>query len=414
MKKNKTLLLWVLVGISTAALIGVGAYSWIKSDGAKGQFSGERDTDEYRSDGGSETLQNEATDKGNLLSPNNCSGMGSVELTNYPMDVEDFKFIVPYGLMTYNHVTPIDHQYFEPTDRSLPRDTYEVYAMADAKIVEISSRESGVGGEEYRIVFMHTCTFLTYFDLVTKLTPDIESEFNSKKSGTYAIVDIDVTAGQQIGWIGGQTLDFAVWNTEMELEGFSIPSHYDSEPWKIYTADPYDYYSDEIMQTMIDKNLRTDEPISGQIDYDQEGKLIGNWFKDGTEGYGSGSEYWKGHLSISPEHLDPDAIIASFGDFNGEPRQYAVKDPTPYPTEASQDSGLVKYELYDWQYYTSSGETWDRNSLEQDLELRPTEQLAGCVAFELVGEKQLFMEIFSNSSCSSVSALTDDASIYRR
>ena len=52
--------------------------------------------------------------------------------------------------------------------------------------------------------------------------------------------------GQLIGKIGKQTLDFAVWDTEKPLSGFVIPEHYEREPWKIYTANPFDYFTDEI------------------------------------------------------------------------------------------------------------------------------------------------------------------------
>jgi hypothetical protein len=92
------------------------------------------------------------------------------------MNEEDFAFIIPYGLMIGNHVTPIDHQYFSPTVFNSPRDAYDVYAMADGKIVNIQKRMTE-RGEEYRLVFMHTCTFFTYFDLVTSLTTQIQEEF---------------------------------------------------------------------------------------------------------------------------------------------------------------------------------------------------------------------------------------------
>ena len=200
----------------------------------------------------------EAVKKGMSLSNNKCEGKGSVVLKNLPMKEEDFAFITPYGLMVGAHVTPIDHQYFEPTNRALGRDSYPVYAMADGKIVDMQHRLiSSSNTDEYRIVFAHTCTFFTYFDLVTSLAPRIKGEFDKNNNNNYASVNIDVKAGELIGYIGGQTLDFAVWNTENILSGFVVPSHYESEAWKIHTTDPYPYYSEELKAIYLKKILHS-------------------------------------------------------------------------------------------------------------------------------------------------------------
>lgn len=175
----------------------------------------------------------EAVKAGQDLSHGNCSGEGPGTLTRSPMDPDDFSIIIPYGLMVGGHVTPIDHQYFAPKDYKSPRDAYEVYAMADSHLVDIGPR-TNERGTEYRLVFSLTCTFLYYYDLVTSLAPDIKAEYDKKKNASgYAVVDIPVKAGQLIGKIGGQTLDFAVWDTTKPLTGFVNPASYVGERWKI-------------------------------------------------------------------------------------------------------------------------------------------------------------------------------------
>jgi len=352
----------------------------------------------------------------------NCEGSGSVELGTSPMDEEDFEFIIPYGLMVGGHVTPIDHQYFQPVDMNSPRDAYEVYAMADGKIVEIQHRYdppseyNSSGVDEYRIVFMHTCTFYTYYDLVTSLAPDIQSEFDAHKEKNYASLDITVNEGLLIGYIGGQTLDFAVWDTEIQLGGFVIPEHYSSEAWKIHTADPYHYYSADLLEFLTEKNIRTAEPIAGRIDYDIDGRLIGNWFVEGTNWYQGASDYsyWETHLSIVYDHLDPTAVMVSIGDFDGEAKQFAVKGNIPDPSDVSKSDGLIKYDLIDFQYYTASGEAWDRMSWTKGLTLQEAQQEHGCVLLKMIEDRSLKMEVFPNRSCSQASGFTKNSVMYER
>src|SRR5437773_6768911 len=89
--------------------------------------------------------------------------------------------IIPYGWMVNQHVTPIDHEYFAPLNWDSPRDSYEVRAPADGYITQIQHRTSdyssfthGKATDEYRVIIAYTCTFLSYFDLITSLSPDIQ------------------------------------------------------------------------------------------------------------------------------------------------------------------------------------------------------------------------------------------------
>lgn len=367
--------------------------------------------------------ETEAVKAGKILSHNSCEGTGSVTLTHLPMKEQDFAFLIPYGLVVGAHVTPIDHQYFSPTVFNSPRDTYEVRAMADGVIVDIQRRSGGSlpgassSSEEYRIVFMHTCTFFTYYDLVTSLAPKVKAEFERVQSGVSTEgLKYKVKAGELGGYIGGRTLDFAVWDTEKPLTGFVNPESYESELWKIYTADPYDYYSDELKEILTKRNLRTAKPIAGKIDYDIDGKLIGNWFEEGTNGYEGKerSKYYAGHLSIAPDHLDPNGIIVSLGDFGGEPKQFAVPAGSPDPSQVSTESGLVKYDLVDFVYKTGDGKFWDRNSLSRGLTLEPSGEGHGCVLFLLVESRKLRVESFPGVKCTSVSGFTAKAKYYVR
>lgn len=372
-----------------------------------------------KNDSSEEGLPISALGAGRRLSNNKCSGEGPGTLTHLPMDLADFSIIIPYGLMIGGHVTPIDHQYYSPMVFNSPRDTYPVYAMADSRLVDIQPRDTD-RGREYRMVFSMTCTFLYYYDLVTSLGPDIQTAYENQGFGG---LDLEVKGGQLIGRIGGQTLDFAVWDTTKPLTGFVNPDSYQAENWKIYTADPLDYVTAQIKEKMLAKYIRTVEPRSGKIDHDIDGRLIGSWFLEGSNGYaGSGGtqnqNYAAGHLSISPEHIDPTAFLVSFGNYQGQPQQFSISRSAPSPAEVSVETGLVKYALIGWQYLEgNTGRFWDRTSFPSVLPLTVVNRgfpSQGCVLFQLVEDRQLKMEAFPNQSCSAVSAFTSAANFYER
>jgi len=371
--------------------------------------------------------ESEAIKEGKALSNNQCEGEGvPYKLSASPMKPEDFSIIVPYGLMVGGHVTPIDHQYFSPKDYKSKPDAYEVLAMADATIVDITTRPRPFG-QEYRMVFTISCTFFYYYDLVTSLSTDIQKTYDDTTSdkANKKTINIPVKAGQVIGRIGGQTLDFAVWDTTKPLQGFIVPEHYQAERWKIFTADPLDYYTDELKSFILSRYVRTAPPISGKIDYDIDGRLIGNWFLEGTNGYegdrqAANGAYWRTHLSFSPNLYAPDWFEVSIGDFetfkSGEGSQFVTSTNMPNPKDVSVDSGLVKYQLHDFSYTKDNGASWDQNSLAKNIGIKPNTQgnSHNCALVQMLETRKIKFEAFKGKSCASVSAFSANAKIYTR
>jgi hypothetical protein len=55
---------------------------------------------------------------------------------------------------------------------------------------------------------------------------------------------------------------------------------------------------------MLSRLIRSAAPVSGKVDFDLDGKLIGGWFQEGTKFYEQGpGRYWLGtwqsHLTTS-------------------------------------------------------------------------------------------------------------------
>src|SRR3989344_9501203 len=181
---------------------------------------------------GTLSTNSNAVEIGKKFSNGNCVGSGKKLMTTSPMKPEDVQMILPYGTMVGAHVIPTSHQYLEPWDRNLGRDKYEVRAAMDATLYSISRRaqnvESGqIRPEEFQLWFAITCTHFYYYDLITSLSPELQRIFDQeKRQDDYAYVNIQVKAGQVVGKIGAQTLDYGVWDTELPpAAGILVPEH---------------------------------------------------------------------------------------------------------------------------------------------------------------------------------------------
>jgi hypothetical protein len=377
-----------------------------------------------------------------MIAEGNCEGVGSTTIAT-PMRMSQVGFISPYGLMVGGHVTPVDHQYYYGLSINSPRDAYDVLAPADGFIVSIMHRGSKENtplntanvpsSDEYRIVIAHSCSFMTYVDLVTSLDPSIKSQLIKDYDpikDAYIYPKIAVKKGQVIGHIGGQSLDYAVWDLSKPLSGFANRTAYDiAEPWKLYTVPPTDYLDPSIKKQVIAKYARTTAPIDGKIDYDQDGKLIGTWFVQGTNGYAGSvgehkTDYYIGHLSFAPDNLDPKTIVVSTGSYPvlvhdpgpGYPSQFWVKGNSPNPANVTPKTGLVKYELVTiGRYVKANGSEWDNNSLPGSaLKAAPGSQVQGVALVQMLEKGKIKVEFFAHKTAGQVSGFDSGAQIYDR
>lgn len=342
-----------------------------------------------------------------------CEGEGPIQLTHPPMDPAVVVSFTPLGSLAGGHVTPIDHAYLYPPFESAA-DAYPVVMMGDGYIKEIQRRVHDEGmpsqREEFRLVFQHTCTFFSYVDLVRVLAPDIEAAFPDLQSQNHAYGHHFVPAGHEIARIGGQSLDVAVYNEELPLTGFISPELYDREPWKIYTDDFLAYLPADVREQILALSPRTMEPLGGKIDHDVPGHLMGNWFREGTNGYAGASDhqYWDGHLAFVPDAFDPTHLKLSLGNFEGEARQFSVRGNGPDFATVNADSGPVAYELVPQKIYNAPTASAGPS---QDAADGP---VLGVVLVEVLEGERLRVQVFPGQAADAVSGFTDEAQIYER
>jgi hypothetical protein len=241
--------------------------------------------------------------------------------------------------------------------------------------------------------------------------------------GENAEVRIPVSAGQLLGWIGGRTLDFSVVNSEVTLSGFIVPEHYAAEAWKIHVVDPFDYSDEPLRSQLLALNVRTAEPRGGEIDYDIDGRLIGNWFVEGTGGYGGvgftepepDRPYAYTHFSIVPDAIDPTTYTISIGSLlPNQSNQFGILGNAPDPAQVSVETGLVVYELVQMDWVDGSGRWWDRLHFATGLRRRDGSQVLGTVLLQMLEDRRLRVEVFMGRRAPQVTGFTRAALVYER
>jgi len=330
-----------------------------------------------------------------------------------PVNLEKTLVFQPLGLMTGGHVTPIDHHYFQNFGNDKP--DIEVYSPGSGFVTSIGHMPGAPEGEDYRVVISHTCTIESIYIHIDILSEELASAIGKED---YASVEIPVEAGELIGYYA-TNVDYNLVDAEVTLDGFVIPEHYSGEAWKIHVPNTYDYFNEPVKSQIIAISLRSVEPISGKIDYDIDGKLVGNWFLEGTGGYaggGTGTErYWLGHLAIAYDAYDPTRIVFSIGNYEGkDSEQFGVKNNAPDPAAIGIKDGMIKYELVDFGYVTSDGKDWDRTTFAEGITGIGYDSVRGVVLVEMVDSRKIKFEVFPGKTAGQVSGFTDNSKIYKR
>lgn len=340
-----------------------------------------------------------------------CEG-AKVKFDYAPVNLDKTLVMLPRGLMVGDHVTPVNHHYFQNFDN----DKYdiEVYSPGDGLITNIGHMPDAEEGKDYHITIKHACTVSAYYIYVSNLPEKIYNYIRGKE---YARVQIPVEAGEIIGYYKNN-LDYNLIDEEVELTGFVVPEHYELESYKIHIVpNTYEYFNEPVKSKMIAISVRTAEPISGKIDYDIDGKLVGNWFLEGTHGYSGDKpeKYWEGHLSFVYDYIDPGRIVISISGYDGQDsKQFGINGNVPDPATVSIEDGLVKYGLVDYSYITPGGNNWDSKSAVKNLRTISNEIVRGIVLVQMIENRKIKFEAFPGKTFSEVNAFTTNAKIYER
>lgn len=349
-----------------------------------------------------------------------------VAFTSGPMPANQLGYIEPLGKVSDGHVTPTDHVYVHPHTMNVPDNSYDAIMPADGTVVEISAmpsqyigdRNQQTAAEDHRLVIAHSCRYYSIYIHVHKLDPALAELVPGLQPNQSKRVSLELKAGDKLGKVGGHGFDWTSVDTTKRLSGFITPGNYKGEAWKIHTVSPFDLYSGSLKSQLEAKSPRTIAPLGGKIDWDQPGKLIGNWFREGSGGYSGNNNdnqgrYWDGHLSIAPDYLDGKTPVLSIGNWNGKAKQFAVKNNID-PAAISASNGPVKIELTSLSYSAADGSPWYGGNLTKGMKVSTTGNTEGTILVEVQDGEKLRLEAFVGKSPAQVSGFTNAASTYQR
>jgi len=332
-----------------------------------------------------------------------------------PVDLGDrLGTIKPMGAISEGgHVTPTDHMYFLTPDWISDAEIInDIYSPADGVVTDIQYMESMLGKAtewetDYRIVIKHSCSISSIFIHIDELSEKLAAVAPTDLRDTR--VNVPVREGEFIGRWWGQ-LDYSVVDQDVTLN-FLKPERFQTEDFKIHCADPYNYFSDPILEKFTEKNVRTIEPLGGKIDYDIEGRLVGVWFKQEPT-HGILWEY--DAVSFVYEYLDPEFIVISLGDYNGEHKIFGAVGNSPDPADVGVETGSIKYELARYWLVDENGEWWDEETVVKPLKGKLRSEVEGIVLLEMIDDRTLKVEAFPGKTFDEVSEFGENVMIYER
>ena len=298
-------------------------------------------------------------------SPQSCgrqvTGLsGAVTLTASPMNPANVLFVQSLGnLQPPGHTFPSDHIYFYYIDPgSLDPDkwnvSYPVYAVADAFIDRITYSPPN----DYKVEFVETDTFSSYFDHVITLDASILARAGALVAGSNCEW-LPVKAGQLIGVVGGApgqlALDVGVVNLATTLP-YINPSHYG---FYGHSDAPLKYYADPLRTALygLVNRLTPDYLGSNQKDgiicYDVPGSVSGNWVAEGSDGDFGNPDSWTQQLAFVYDPVYSAQIRISFGGMYGgqaygQLGDWAVQAGAAAPASVTVAGGPYGYQIWGW------------------------------------------------------------------
>ncbi|KKR45607.1 MAG: hypothetical protein A3G47_03460 [Candidatus Zambryskibacteria bacterium RIFCSPLOWO2_12_FULL_39_45] len=356
-----------------------------------------------------------------------CQGKGTFKLKTFPLDVKNIELITPMGKVQDSHVTPTDHQYIIPVgtkSSSLITNNpkqYQIKAPADGYIISVElfrepveqAYRSQLYSDNYLVIFEHSCDFYTRLIHIDTLSDKILASVkfkNPESQHPYASPRIKVKEGEVIGTVGPHSFDFQIMNAKTKNSNLISPQNIDY--FSAYTVDTFDYLAEPLRSELLKKNLIKHKPFGGKIGYDVKEKLAGNWFLVGRDKQ-EREEYWTKNLSVTYDHIDPTQIRLSFGNFSAYPKAFGARGNAPDPKVIEEKTGLVKYELVTFDYY-SEGQKWDALHFLPNLTAKNSDEVLGVALFQLLPDGKLKVETFPGKTSSSVTSFTSTARLYER
>ncbi len=255
------------------------------------------------------------------------AGVPNPVFTVSPLDPTEVREIIPLGNLSprHAHVFPTDHIYFDYGGKAgLP-----VRAPAEG----------------------------TVFGVIAQLVGDLKVEIRADEHLNYYLAHLvlepgigngsRVKAGQVVGRASGRSsLDLGAYDTRVRLPGLINPQRYPAPTPQ--TVSPLALFVEPVKSQLYAKVTRAGADRDGKIDFDQRGRLVGNWFHESLSadaGSRGAPELSRKQLAFVYDVRKPKLVRISIGGTVAPAGTYAVPAGSPDPATVSVEMGLVKYPL---------------------------------------------------------------------
>jgi hypothetical protein len=292
-----------------------------------------------------------------------------------PLATGSIASITPLGnLNAPGHTYPTDHMYIVPTTATADANT--VYAAAAGTVTAITQP----AGTDYKVVIKVDSSFYYYYDHLHLA--------NGLAVGTA------LAAGQTVGTNSGlaAAVDFGVVNFNLTpLAGILDSCLAQSQS---YVDSPLKYYSGALATTLYGKvTVSGAATQDGKIDYDQSGKLVGDWALADHQAMDSTDYQLAFVYNVSNHGLR----ISVGGTLDGGAAVYGVQGGATDFASVGTGSGQVDYRLY----VSSNGDTSVSGTQTAVLSV------------QMLSATQIKVQIFQGNT-GATGTFTSSAKIYNR
>lgn len=254
-----------------------------------------------------------------------------------PVDLALVDTINPLGHMTTPfNVLPQGRIYFVLKDRTK---TTPVHAPAGGTVSWILGPKP-----DYRVEVQVSATIRWFVDHVIP------------ESGI--VLGARVETGQRVATHSGATccVDFGVQNDSLLLTGYINRARY--SPQSLFADAPLRHFAEPLRGQLYAKvnRVASGADRDGRHDFDVPGRLVGNWFLEGTPEAGSLlPENWTKQLAFAYSNTHPGVVLINVGGTLPLQNLFAVETGAPDPAGVTLASGAVLYRLYQKEPPVSEG-----------------------------------------------------------
>jgi hypothetical protein len=244
-------------------------------------------------------------------------GTGTVEFTVVPLEYGTFDAINPMGHMNLpQHPIPTSAGGFNFSANGYNKD---VKAPADGLITAIRfthvyGPDNMTSFPDYAVRIYHTNTFLTWYDHLSAIDEAILAKTGALQEG-WNKTRVSVKAGDVFGKTAASPkqvvgLGMYAYDKEKTLN-FINPEKYG--PFGAHAVFAFDYFKEDIRRQLFTTYIkRNAEPRGGKIDFDEVGKLSGNWIVEGSDVIKS-ADSWNYWLAFVYDMYYPESRRISIG-----------------------------------------------------------------------------------------------------